>query len=135
MNQIIIDPLVEAQAAVDKAAASLQGDLDQEQIQLYELAFSQAELDACQAYNRAAAKQGGTLRARLLEYLVADTVTTISGRFSRSPGAYGLELTDLPDCTPYQAVMDPKTVSELGQLLLEEGLPDVGDLNEFQLIC
>ena len=130
MNQIIIDPLVQAQAAVDKAAASLQGDLDQEQIQLYELAFSQAELDACQAYSRAAAEQGGTLRARLLEYLVADTVTTISGRFSRSPGAYGLELTDLPDCTPYQAVLDPKNVTELGQLLLEEGLPDVGKLNE-----
>ncbi len=107
----------------DRACGHLKGRaIDDVQIELYDLAFSLAELVASQVMleyvERPAEDTEQALKRAVAESFVAETVASLHSRLRLRPRAYGftveeldnnyLELTDV--------ALDPKRLAELGQL-------------------
>ena len=107
----------------DRACGHLKGRaIDDVQIELYDLAFSLAELVASQVMldyaERPAEDTEHALKRAVAESFVAETVASLHSRLRLRPRAYGfttdgldnnyLELTDV--------ALDPKRLAELGQL-------------------
>lgn len=130
MNPAALETLDNLDTLLTRAAQHLEGDLDREQIQLYDLAFSAAELATARALCESAEPE--SLRARCAAYVAADTTARITARLAARPAAYGLSTTDIPanGLTEY---LEPDFVTSLGADLLEHGIPDV-PLNEEQRI-
>lgn len=110
-------------ALVRKACASLKGDLDNEQIELYDLAFVQAELVAARTMLEIAPDNQEPDQSTL--FFLADVITSITQQFSVRPQTYGLTADELPELTQLQDFLAPAFVAELGQHFLEQGLPEV----------
>ncbi len=120
-------------ALVTRACAHLKGDLDGEQIQLFDLAFTAAELAAArEAYAVLAAAPAAdrALLQQLADTFAADVSGTILQRFQTRLPAYGLAASDLPAGWPAFAArhLAPDALVALGQALLAAGgaLPTVG---------
>ncbi len=109
---------------IEQAAAHLQGDLDKEQIELYDLAFSQAEVNTAQALNRLAETSNESLLGKLAAYFTAETTANIAQRFSARPLSYGLQPDDVPQLGELTAYLTPNYLVSLGQAILEHGLPE-----------
>ena len=105
-----------------RAAGYLQGDLDQEQIELYDLAFSRAELDAAAELNKRAATDESL--ADLADYFTAETIASVNARLTLRPGAYGLERDNLADLSVIEPHLAPDNVARIGKSLLHRGLPE-----------
>ena len=127
------DVLDRLRILLDEAAAHLRGDLDVEQIELYDLTFSQAELHSAQALNRLAAAHGGAVLKPLAAYYEAETIASISARLALRPKSYGLDVDEIPALNSVEAQLTPQAIAELGRALLDGGIPDQ-PLNESQKI-
>jgi len=116
--------LDEAQYLIDKALGYLSGDLDTEQLELYDLAFSQAEISAARALTRRASTDGGDILERAALYFVADCINAINSRLGARPKAYGLSRGELLAPVGIDAALLPEAVVMLGRLFLEQGIPE-----------
>jgi (2S)-methylsuccinyl-CoA dehydrogenase len=124
MNTTKIDALDRLQKLVNQAAAHLDGNLDVEQIQLYDLTFAQADIDAASALNRLAQQSSNALLQRLARYYEAETVAAVVSRLAMRPTAYGLNANEIPSASLVEDQLAPQAIAELGRALLEEGLPE-----------
>lgn len=137
-----LDRLLEIVAAlVDRAIGHLRGDLDEEQVELYDLAFSVAELGAAheaRAVVGAAPLADRPLLGRLADTFAAEAVVNVMQRLQVRLPAYGLAPADLP--TDWPAVVGeplaPAALTALGRELLARGgqLPVVGLDQEKQMM-
>ena len=119
--------LDQIETLIRKSCAFLQGDLDQEQIELYNLSFAQADLLAARTVLSSAETNPNL--AKIANYFIADVVTSITQKFAVRPKTYGLEGNELPDLTSLQDYLAPEYVTSLGQEILDEGLPE-SDVDE-----
>ncbi len=119
--------LDQIETLIRKSCAFLQGDLDQEQIELYNLSFAQADLLAARTVLSSAETNPNL--AKIANYFIADVVTSITQKFAVRPKTYGLEGNELPDLTSLQDYLAPEYVTSLGQEFLDEGLPE-SDVDE-----
>lgn len=119
--------LDQIETLIRKSCAFLQGDLDQEQIELYNLSFAQADLLAARTVLSSAETNPNL--AKIANYFSADVVTSITQKFAVRPKTYGLKGNELPDLTSLQDYLAPEYVTSLGQEFLDKGLPesDVGE--------
>lgn len=118
---------------VARACRHLGGDLDREQVQLYDLAFTAAELAAAReglAVVAAAPPAEQSLLRQLAETFAVEAIGNGLQRFQSRLPAYGLEAADLPAGWPELAArhLDPDALANLGRSLLAAGgaLPTVG---------
>ncbi len=132
--------LTDADTLLRRALAHLQGDLDAEQIQLYDLAFSAAELAAALEALDVARHHAddGALLEMLGQTFAAEALANVVQRLAIRLPAYGLQPADLPDAwsalvAPYLA---PDALEALGrEVLARQGaLPTVGLDDEKQLM-
>ena len=119
--------LDQIETLIRKSCAFLQGDLDQEQIELYNLSFAQADLLAARTVLSSAETNPNL--AKIANYFIADVVTSITQKFAVRPKTYGLEGNELPDLTSLQDYLAPEYVTSLGQEFLDKGLPE-SDVDE-----
>jgi (2S)-methylsuccinyl-CoA dehydrogenase len=118
-------------ALVARASAMLKGDLDAEQLELYDLAFTAAELAAAReslAVANECADQA--FAVALAETFAVEAIGSALQRFRSRLAAYGLELTDLPEGWEALAAtyLDPAALAELGRAVLDAkgALPSAG---------
>ena len=119
--------LDQIETLIRKSCAFLQGDLDQEQIELYNLSFAQADLLAARTVLSSAETNPNL--AKIANYFITDVVTSITQKFAVRPKTYGLEGNELPDLTSLQDYLAPEYVTSLGQEFLDQGLPE-SDVDE-----
>jgi len=119
--------LDQIETLIRKSCAFLQGDLDQEQIELYNLSFAQADLLAARTVLSSAETNPNL--AKIANYFIADVVTSITQKFAVRPKTYGLAGNELPDLTSLQDYLAPEYVTSLGQEFLDKGLPE-SDVDE-----
>ncbi len=124
MNTIAIDHLERIQTLLDRAAKHLQGDLFDEQLELYDLAFATAEVQAAGALNRLAASTTEPLVNDLANYVTARAIVSVSQRLSLRAAAYGLRADDMPGIELVNQPLDPAAIRNLGERLLTQGLPE-----------
>ncbi len=129
---LTVEQLETLQNLVDKAAASLTGDLDGEQVALYDLAFCQAELLAAQSLTRLANMEANDVLAAAAAYYSAEVSNSIVQRFARFPAAWGLTTSELPD--PGDEWLNPSRIAELGAQFLAEGIPAPTEDSEHSII-
>ena len=123
MNDLDFIPHIEAlEGLVRKACAHLDGDLDEEQIELYDLAFVQAELLAARTLIAEAQRTDGLTAA--CNYFCANAIVSITQKFSVRPQTFGLTRDELPELEGLQDFLAPKSIASLGQHYLEQGLAD-----------
>lgn len=128
-----MDSLQELSSMLDRAASHLQGDLDGEQIQLYDLAFSQAEISAAQAFvDSIPAADTSTLAYRCAAYFAAEVSASTLARINARPSAYCFSAAEVP-ANGLLEYLSPEFITALGADLLASGLPDI-ELNEEQRI-
>lgn len=107
---------------VRKSCAHLEGDLDQEQIELYDLAFMQAELLAARTLI-AEAEQTAELDS-VCQYFCANAIVSITQKLAVRPQTFGLTQAELPELAALQDHLSPEAISSLGQHYLDKGLAD-----------
>jgi len=135
MNTLENDELTQLQQLVTRAAAHLGGDLNEEQIELYDLTFAQANLHAATALRRLAAATNNGLLKDLSAYYSAEVGAEVRYRLGIRPQAYGLSATEIHNSAPQNEILLPQKIAELGRALLVQGLPEQ-PLNESQrMIC
>ena len=119
-----------AQEIVNTALSHLDGDLDREQIELYDLAFSQAELFAA---NSALSRSSTELSQQAASFFSADILSNIQSRFLRRPQVFGLAREDVVSMNTLVDFLSPVASAELGNAFREQGIP-ADDLDEEKLI-
>ncbi len=124
MNNIEIDDLNQLQQLVSRGAAHLHGDLDREQIELYDLTFCQASIQSAQALRRLAMGSKDDLLKDLSAYYSAEVAAEVCYRFSMRPAAYGLNPADIPTALKTADSLLPERIAELGRTLVEQGIPE-----------
>jgi (2S)-methylsuccinyl-CoA dehydrogenase len=107
---------------VRKACAHLDGNLDEEQIELYDLAFVQAELLAARTLIDQA-KQSPDLD-RVCNYFCASAIVSITQKLAVRPQTFGLTAAELPNLEPLQDCLSPAAIAALGEQYLGQGLAD-----------
>lgn len=118
--------LDQAQDLVDRAFAHLNGDLDLEQIELYDLAFSQAELFAAKSLLNHASSH---LKKSAAHYFAADSLAQIQARLIRRSLSYGLNRADIAGINLLEHALTPAAIVKLGQQFVDHGLP-LDDLDQ-----
>ena len=107
---------------VRKACAHLDGDLDEEQIELYDLAFVQAELLA--ARTLIAETQQNNSLTPVCNYFCANAVVSITQKLGVRPQTFGLTAAELPELAALQDHLAPEAIAALGHQYLQQGLAD-----------
>ncbi|MDG1704530.1 MAG: acyl-CoA/acyl-ACP dehydrogenase [Pseudomonadales bacterium] len=105
---------------VRKACAHLQGNLDEEQIELYDLAFVQAEILAARTLIEQA-----ELASELetpCRYFCANAIVSITQKLAVRPQTFGLTAAELPSLEPLQDCLSPQAIAALGEHYLDQGL-------------
>ncbi len=116
-----------------RAAASLSGDLQAEQVMLYDLAFAEAELQAAQAFV-ASASSGTDLAQALACLYAAESSHRICAQLGRHPQSFGLNASDLQLPVALQHWLTPQSASDIGQKVLQQGLPMVSLAEEHTIM-
>lgn len=117
---------------VKKACAHLDGDLDEEQIELYDLAFVQAELLA--ARTLITQTEQSQHLVPVCQYFCANAIVTITQKLAVRPQTFGLSQSELPALDKLQDFLAPEAIASLGRQYLEEGLVDDGLDDEKRII-
>ena len=112
------------QRLIDQGAAHLQGDLIEEQVELYDLAFCTAEVKAAQALRRLAQSSESDVLDDLSAFYVAEVTANILNRFALRPASYGFTEAELPRLGGLAELFAPQSMMRLGQALYEHGLPE-----------
>ncbi len=101
-NAVLRHFLDQANALAQRACSNLGGDLDNEQLQLFDLAFSAAELEACAVILRKLDEEpklkdnvSSSLLRDVARFFVAETLLNQRTRIAARTGDYGLTLADL----------------------------------------
>ena len=123
MKASVVTEIEELAHIIQRAASHLSGDLDREQIELFDLAFCQAELEAVRALSTTAQSTSDERHLAALDYFTAQVIANARARLSLRPGAYGLSHGDLDIGADALTVMNPEELSRIGTLFLEQGLP------------
>ena len=105
---------------VRKACAHLEGNLDEEQIELYDLAFVQAEILAARTLIEQA-QLAPELDAPC-RYFCANAIVSITQKLSVRPQTFGLTAQELPSLEPLQDCLSPRAIAALGEHYLAQGL-------------
>ncbi len=115
MQQSIRDSLAEMQARVGRACAHLAGDLDGEQVQLYDLALCRAELDGAHALAQFALSDSleTDFLSAITSTYIAQVLLDVHTRLIARPADFGLKAQDL-------------TLPAIGELLSAKRLVDLG---------
>ena len=113
--------LDDAWALFDRACRHLKGcDIDDVQIELYDLAFSLADLVAARVMleytQRPAETAEQELKQAVTEVFVAETIASLHSRIRLRPGAYGFISTDLDNgyLALTEVSLSPKNLAKLG---------------------
>ena len=113
--------VAEMRASVDEAASLLKGDLDEEQIQLYDLSIATAELCAAQSL-LAESRIGGHLEQAAALHFAAEAATNTHAQLTiRSAD---IRLGSLPTIDPLLQFLSVDFVTELGNKFAEGGIPE-----------
>lgn len=121
MDNYLDQHLNQLEHLLTRAASHLQGDLDQEQLELYDLAFSHAELGASRAVRKRAA--GDDSIAAIADYFTAESIVSITTRLNTRPAAYGIARSDIPSVETVDAHLSSQAIQSIGQGLLDNGVP------------
>jgi len=124
MNTLEPSNIETMQSLVRGAAGHLQGSLDNEQIELYDLAFSEAEIYAALALNRLAMATGNSMLEGLARYFEAEVCMEVRYRLAKRPDSYGLQQSDIPIFPGLEQYLNPSSIADLGQSVLQDGVPD-----------
>ena len=111
---------------VVSAAGHLDGDLDEEQIQLYDLALSQAEISGARSLLGRCISESAPQTSVLAQascYFAAETISNTLHRLQLRAASFGINPADLPNAEIAAEYLAPKRITALGRGLLEEGLP------------
>ena len=123
MENISFAPYLDSlDGLVRKACAHLEGDLDEEQIELYDLAFVQAELLA--ARTLISQTEQCQQLVPVCQYFCANAIVTITQKLAVRPQTFGLAQSELPALDELQDFLAPEAIAALGRQYLEEGLVD-----------
>jgi (2S)-methylsuccinyl-CoA dehydrogenase len=118
------ETLTALERLLQRAANHLRGDLDEEQIELYDLAFSRAELRAARALAaRACTEPENALLASASCFCAAETAASIHQRLALRPDAFGLSPADLTDILQPDEALRPAEMAALGREFLSQGIP------------
>ena len=121
MKHIEFSPYLDAlDGLVRKACAHLQGNLDEEQIELYDLAFVQAEILAARTLIEQA-ELASELEAPC-RYFCANAIVSITQKLAVRPQTFGLTAAELPSLEPMQDCLSPQAIAALGEHYLDQGL-------------
>jgi (2S)-methylsuccinyl-CoA dehydrogenase len=121
MKHIEFSPYLDAlDGLVRKACAHLQGNLDEEQIELYDLAFVQAEILAARTLIEQA-ELASELEAPC-RYFCANAIVSITQKLAVRPQTFGLTAAELPSLEPLQDCLSPQAIAALGEHYLDQGL-------------
>ena len=123
MNTAQVDPLDHLQHLVDTAAKHLRGDLDNEQLELYDIAFCQAELDACRSLTKFV-RDTDQQHQLIADYFAAETRSNVITRLGRYPQAFGLHAKDIPLLSDIGEHLYPANARALGEHFLVHGIPE-----------
>lgn len=115
--------MTEIDGLVRKACAAVGGDLDEDQIELYELAFMKAELMAARTLLNLI--PGGEEVDATTLFFAADTALSVVQKLSVCPQTYGLVDAELPDTSGLRQHTGPAALKALGKVYLEQGLPEI----------
>ena len=130
--------LDDAWTVFERACRHLKGRaIDDVQIELYDLAFSLAELVASRVMleyaERPAESSERALKQAVARSFVAETVVSLQSRIRLRPGAYGFALTELDSgyLELADAALDPAELVKLGQLFRDrDGRLPIDHLDE-----
>tara|TARA_X000000950_G_scaffold266108_1_gene341235 strand:- start:2080 stop:3660 length:1581 start_codon:yes stop_codon:yes gene_type:complete len=123
MNITELKPqLNQLETLLTKACASLEGDLDGEQIQLYDLAFCRAEVLAGQVILDQA--EAEPRLAPVAAYFVADAVQSVTQKLSSRPKAFGLARAEIPSIESVEDYLSTEFITELGRHFAANGILD-----------
>ena len=114
--------LDQLEALLQTAARGLEGDLGREQIELYDLAFSQAELLAARAIRCRGANDPTV--APIADYFAAESIVSISTRLMTRPAAFRIDRSDIPSLASIDEHLSPQSIQALGQSFCERGIPE-----------
>ncbi|MDC0214110.1 acyl-CoA/acyl-ACP dehydrogenase [Gammaproteobacteria bacterium] len=106
---------------LNQCTEKLSGDLFEEQIEIYDLAFSRAELLAARVI-REKAKHNSYLE-NISNYFCSRVIHSINGRLSQNLESYGIDSNSLLNETALQPYLNSQSVRQLGRQFIEEGLP------------
>lgn len=132
----LIEKLRLLENLVVSAAGHLDGDLDEEQIQLYDLALSQAEISGAQSLlGRCLSERppAASVLARAACYFAAEAFSNTLYRLQLRAASFGINPADLPKVDIAVDYLSPESIAVLGRSLLEEGLP-LDQISEEQLM-
>ena len=115
------------------AAASLDGDLDADQIELYDLAFNEAELRAADAVRSDLGAEDATRRG-CAELFCAQAAIAVHDRLRRHAARFDLAPEKMPGTACATALDTSARLRALGLSLLEHGLPGIALPDEHKLI-
>lgn len=130
MNVAVLAPLRTTidglQGALNRALAHCPGDLDEDQLELFDLAFCSAELSA--AKSALATVEGltaETLAARLAQHFIAQTAVNVEQRLRARRRQYGLEAADIPGVDAILDILSAPYIGETARDLQDKGMPDL----------
>lgn len=118
------DQLAVLEGLTTRAANYLGGDLDEEQVELYDLAFSAAELLAARTALQHAEIEDALLGKLALQF-AAETVANVSTRLLVRPSAYGLSSAEIPTDWQLDEVLGPRALADTGARVRDRGLPEI----------
>ena len=106
---------------LNQCAEKLEGDLFDEQIEIYDLAFSRAELLAAKVIKERS--KTNSYLEEISNYFCSEVISNIAGRISRNNNLYDVDPTSLATMTAHQPYLGSEYVRRLGKRFVEHGIP------------
>ena len=106
---------------LNQCAKNLEGDLFDEQIEIYDLAFSRAELLAAKVIKERS--KTNSYLEEISNYFCSEIISNIAGRIFRNNDLYNINATSLATVTAYQPFLASGYARRLGERFVEHGIP------------
>ena len=106
---------------LNQCAKKLEGDLFDEQIEIYDLAFSRAELLAAKVIKERA--NNNSYLKGVSNYFCSEVIANIAGRIARNQFLYEIDPVSLSSVTSRLPYLTSHHVKRLGSRFIEEGIP------------
>ena len=109
------------ESTLNECSKKLSGDLFNDQIEIYDLAFSRAELLAAKVMRRKAASN--PLIEAMSNFFSLEIISNIAERIQRNNAHYQVDLNPLLDFKNNSIYLSSGYLKELGELIIQQGLP------------
>ena len=109
------------ESTLNECSKKLSGDLFNDQIEIYDLAFSRAELLAAKVMRRKAASN--PLIEAMSNFFSLEVISNIVERIQRNNAHYQVDLNPLLDFKNNSIYLSSGYLKELGELIIQQGLP------------